>query len=531
MVKHNDSLDELILMSTNQLAGPPVLDSHELSFGIDHELDDVSMMFPDAGHSLDDFGDPELVYLLPGDVNLHLLESQLGIGSLSQNHHYLTNLGVFPPNQPDHPLPPLRQSLPKKEVMKQGAISNSNPISTHAKLEEITTPVSISEAGKEQYNGDGIELNTHDMFEQLDHAQQTREQKRMSSSLAISRSPNSERRPHHYVQTHNGIVGKAREKSNDVPPVKQPLDMVDLSLDSSTAAPANNMQASRENEGDRPAARILEEVDSEDARKTAAAIDDQKPTRLRYSKGAAPSKYCHVCGRSAKTVSVALCGNNQLGLCRKVVCDKCLIMHQWGDFKAAKEAESSWTCTHCRGQCPPRARCHQYQRNNMRRRLKGGPAAEPSSCGAMNGNGPACERGMGSASTSRGPQLPYQSIVTGQQQQQQQENRHQQQQQIQQQYADQLQRQEQYILEHHQQRQQHTQQQDQLKHFISTPALVNYNGLTIEELSGGAEDNMTPTNIMGEPNGGDIFSNGSVSEQQKGGTLGSNVFNSFNFLR
>lgn len=99
-----------------------------------------------------------------------------------------------------------------------------------------------------------------------------------------------------------------------------------------------------------------------------AAMAAQRPARLRYSKGAAPSKYCHVCGRSAKTVSVALCGNNKLGLCRKVVCDKCLIMHHFGDYRTAKNPDSSWVCTHCRGDCPPRARCHQYQRNNMRRR-------------------------------------------------------------------------------------------------------------------------------------------------------------------
>lgn len=92
--------------------------------------------------------------------------------------------------------------------------------------------------------------------------------------------------------------------------------------------------------------------------------------KLRYSKGAAPSKYCHVCGRSAQTVNVAHCGNIRLGLCRKVLCDKCLILHQPESAQDAKLDESLWLCTHCRGICPTRARCHQYTRNNMRRRIK-----------------------------------------------------------------------------------------------------------------------------------------------------------------
>lgn len=124
-----------------------------------------------------------------------------------------------------------------------------------------------------------------------------------------------------------------------------------------------------------PESFALQTPEAREEDKENTVVNSQKPTRLRYSKGAAPSKYCHVCGRSAKTVSVALCGNNKLGLCRKVVCDKCLIVHHWGDFKSAKEDQSQWTCTHCRGECPPRARCHQYQRNNLKRRMKSGQVA------------------------------------------------------------------------------------------------------------------------------------------------------------
>lgn len=95
-----------------------------------------------------------------------------------------------------------------------------------------------------------------------------------------------------------------------------------------------------------------------------------RQTKLRYSKGAAPSKYCHVCGRSSKTVAVALCGNNKLGLCRKVVCDKCLLMHQSEYWEIAKNPDLKWNCMHCCNTCPERARCHQYQRNNLKRRMR-----------------------------------------------------------------------------------------------------------------------------------------------------------------
>lgn len=108
----------------------------------------------------------------------------------------------------------------------------------------------------------------------------------------------------------------------------------------------------------------------------ASADGARRGPKLRYSKGAAPSKYCHVCGRSSKTVSVALCGNNLVGLCRKVVCDKCLLMHQRDSWELAKTPGSDWICMHCKSECPDRARCHQYQRNNLKRRLAAGGGSD-----------------------------------------------------------------------------------------------------------------------------------------------------------
>lgn len=94
--------------------------------------------------------------------------------------------------------------------------------------------------------------------------------------------------------------------------------------------------------------------------------------KLRYSEGASASHYCHICGRASNTAQLAACANVRIGLCRKTLCEKCLLVHQGELFHWAKMKGSTWTCTHCRGVCPQRARCHQYQRNNMRRRLKKG---------------------------------------------------------------------------------------------------------------------------------------------------------------
>lgn len=101
--------------------------------------------------------------------------------------------------------------------------------------------------------------------------------------------------------------------------------------------------------------------------------EDQSPNsemeaKLRFSKNASPSKYCHVCGRSGDTVPLASCSNVHRGLCRKVVCEKCLLIYRCDKAHIAFRAKSGWVCMHCRGMCPARARCKQYKRNNMKRR-------------------------------------------------------------------------------------------------------------------------------------------------------------------
>lgn len=101
---------------------------------------------------------------------------------------------------------------------------------------------------------------------------------------------------------------------------------------------------------------------------------DTAKAKNRYSKGASASNYCHVCGRNSR-IEFAVCANTRLGLCRKVVCDKCLLLYQRDCYVVAKDPNVEWKCTHCRNVCPPRARCKQYTKNNHRRRARKAEAA------------------------------------------------------------------------------------------------------------------------------------------------------------
>lgn len=97
--------------------------------------------------------------------------------------------------------------------------------------------------------------------------------------------------------------------------------------------------------------------------------EGQKASKTRYSKGAAPSHYCHICGRNSR-IEFAKCYNLNLGLCRKVICEKCLILYEPDSRDHALDPNSDWNCTHCREKCPERARCKQYTQNNQKRREK-----------------------------------------------------------------------------------------------------------------------------------------------------------------
>lgn len=59
-----------------------------------------------------------------------------------------------------------------------------------------------------------------------------------------------------------------------------------------------------------------------------------------------PSRFCHICTRSAKPNNMLVCSNVTKGTCRKIICFRCVRDVRW-DWGALKEDES-WICTHCR---------------------------------------------------------------------------------------------------------------------------------------------------------------------------------------
>lgn len=94
--------------------------------------------------------------------------------------------------------------------------------------------------------------------------------------------------------------------------------------------------------------------------------------RRRYAKPKS-SRYCHLCARHERAVKMFACGNVDLGICQKSVCAKCFEMYGL-DLNAAKaprvQASPRWTCPHCQNCCPKKAKCHSYDRQTERRRMK-----------------------------------------------------------------------------------------------------------------------------------------------------------------
>lgn len=78
-----------------------------------------------------------------------------------------------------------------------------------------------------------------------------------------------------------------------------------------------------------------------------------------------PSRFCHICVRSAERYGPVVCSNNETNGCRKVVCKRCFDEHKW-DWEAAMN-DDDWKCCHCRNACPEKASCFTYNRSNKRR--------------------------------------------------------------------------------------------------------------------------------------------------------------------
>jgi arginyl-tRNA--protein-N-Asp/Glu arginylyltransferase len=93
-----------------------------------------------------------------------------------------------------------------------------------------------------------------------------------------------------------------------------------------------------------------------------------KRTKVRRYSQAKPSKFCHVCARSADIVELVPCRNVKYGVCRKSVCRKCFVENGW-NWSGAVEYPGSFACMHCTKTCPRNAQCQTYGRTNERRRI------------------------------------------------------------------------------------------------------------------------------------------------------------------
>lgn len=125
------------------------------------------------------------------------------------------------------------------------------------------------------------------------------------------------------------------------------------------------------------AAALAEELRLAHLAKTKQITDDEllrlKPKKKRRAAKfdkPVPSRFCHVCSRTPKSVRLAVCSKIKFGTCRKVICEKCFDSYGYGDFEMAKITnETDWLCPHCNDNCPPRAQCRTYQRINDRLRI------------------------------------------------------------------------------------------------------------------------------------------------------------------
>jgi hypothetical protein len=82
------------------------------------------------------------------------------------------------------------------------------------------------------------------------------------------------------------------------------------------------------------------------------------------------SRFCHICSRMPRKGQRSIvCCNMQKGLCRKIVCERCISEQDWV-FPAGKDA-AAWLCPHCAGACPARSQCIIYSRINARRKRIG----------------------------------------------------------------------------------------------------------------------------------------------------------------
>eukprot|EP00179_Madagascaria_erythrocladioides_P001555 CAMPEP_0198318824 /NCGR_PEP_ID=MMETSP1450-20131203/8104_1 /TAXON_ID=753684 ORGANISM="Madagascaria erythrocladiodes, Strain CCMP3234" /NCGR_SAMPLE_ID=MMETSP1450 /ASSEMBLY_ACC=CAM_ASM_001115 /LENGTH=269 /DNA_ID=CAMNT_0044022165 /DNA_START=369 /DNA_END=1178 /DNA_ORIENTATION=+ len=117
----------------------------------------------------------------------------------------------------------------------------------------------------------------------------------------------------------------------------------------------------------------LEQDRSSDPGKTIRKYTKRKQYKT-YTKDVKPSRFCHICSRTADKSKLVVCANIERSMCRKTVCLRCIETYNWftpQEVDSDVIFNSGFICPHCTGSCPEAARCVLYMKETLRRREQG----------------------------------------------------------------------------------------------------------------------------------------------------------------
>lgn len=147
--------------------------------------------------------------------------------------------------------------------------------------------------------------------------------------------------------------------------IEQAMESRIFTADNSTAQLENSIEQKR-------AITQVDSISKEGSVSPCRGISKSGNTMRKPKTYSAPvaSRFCHICSRMPrKGQGSVTCRRMAEGLCRKIVCEQCMIEQGW-DFLGMKQDEDKWLCPHCQGSCPPRSQCHIYRRVNARRKRR-----------------------------------------------------------------------------------------------------------------------------------------------------------------
>lgn len=133
---------------------------------------------------------------------------------------------------------------------------------------------------------------------------------------------------------------------------KRPREVLQQSFSSSDVkrVKGSSDSKSRQKKGLSEAAKLIarkhRDIRLRNQKELAAQSGQPSSTGLPLAPCATPSRFCHLCTRTANQDEVLVCKNVARGACRKVICFRCAEDHRWN--VQTLRNDKNWTCTHCR---------------------------------------------------------------------------------------------------------------------------------------------------------------------------------------